>query len=73
MEEDESFSSWIQNIARGSKVNGEMTLRRMGWIYMLLQTTQWDLAKMSKGKAGDFLFRSVSRLQKDGNRSSTRC
>ena len=69
--EDESFSSWIENIARGSKVNAEVTLRRIGRICVLLQTTQLDLAKMSKGEAGDFLFRSVSRLEKDCNRSST--
>jgi integrase len=69
--EDESFSSWIENIARGSKVNAEVTLRRMGRICMLLQTTPPDLARMSKGEAGDVLLRSVSRLEKDGNRSST--
>jgi hypothetical protein len=28
--EDERFCSWIENIARGSKVNAEVTLRRMG-------------------------------------------
>jgi integrase len=69
--EDEAFASWIENIARGSKVNAEVTLRRIGRICMLLQVTQKDLAVMSKGEAGAFLFRVVSRLESDGNRSST--
>ena len=69
--EDERLCSWIENIARGSKVNGEVTLRRMGHICALLQITPQDLARMSKGEAGDLLLRAVSRLEKDGNRSST--
>jgi integrase len=69
--EDERFSAWIENVSRGSKVNAEVSLRRIGHLCKLFQTTQRDLAKMSKGEAGDFLFRMVSRLEKEGNRSSS--
>ena len=69
--EDERFSAWIENIARGSKINGEVTLRRVGRACSLLQTSPQDLARMQKGEAGDFLLRVVSRLEKDRNRSST--
>jgi hypothetical protein len=69
--EDERFCSRIENVAKGSKANAEVSLRLMGRICALLQVTQLDLAGMSKGDAGDFILRSVSRLEKDGNRSST--
>jgi len=69
--EDERFSAWIENIARGSKINGEVTLRRVGRACSLLETSPQDLARMQKGEAGDFLLRVVSRLEKDRNRSST--
>ena len=69
--EDEGFSAWIENVSRGSKVNAEVSLRRIGHICKLFQTTQRDMARMSKGEAGDFLFRMVSRLEKEGNRSSS--
>ncbi|MGD0638681.1 MAG: site-specific integrase [Nitrososphaerales archaeon] len=69
--EDEGFSAWIENVSRGSKVNAEVSLRRIGHICKLFQITQRDLARMSKGEGGDFLFRMVSRLEKEGNRSSS--
>jgi len=69
--EDDGFAAWIENVSRGSKVGAEVALRRMGRICLLFQTTQRDLAKMSRGEAGDFLFRVVSRLEKEGNRSSS--
>jgi integrase len=69
--EDEGFAAWIENVCRGSRVGAEVALRRMGRICGLFQVTQRDLAKMSKGEAGDFLFRVVSRLEKEGNRSSS--
>src|SRR5271163_5149860 len=69
--EDEGFSAWIENVSRGSKVNAEVSLRRIGHICNLFQITQRDLANMSKGEAGDFLFRMVSRLEKEGKRSSS--
>ncbi|QQG48747.1 MAG: site-specific integrase [archaeon] len=69
--EDEGFAVWIENVSRGSRVGAEVALRRMGRICGLFQTTQRDLAKMSRGEAGDFLFRLVSRLEKEGNRSSS--
>src|SRR5215472_6917282 len=55
--DDEGFSAWIQNVSRGSKVNAEVSLRRIGRICQLFQLTQRDLAKMNRGEAGDFLFR----------------
>jgi hypothetical protein len=68
--EDEAFSGWIENIARGSKINAEVTLRRIGCVCRFFQISQRDIARMSKGQAGDFLFKVVSRLEKEGNRSS---
>ena len=66
MDEDENFSSWIENIARGSKVNAEVTLRRAGRVCALFQVTQKDLARMSKGEAGAFLLKVVSRMEEGG-------
>jgi hypothetical protein len=54
-----------------SKENAEVTLRRIGHVCALLQITPERLGRMSKGEAGDFLLKVVSRLEKDGNRSST--
>ena len=71
MDEDDNFSSWIENIARGSKVNAEVTLRRTGRVCALFQVTQRDLARMSKGEAGAFLLRVVSRMEEGGTRSSS--
>lgn len=66
MDEDDNFSSWIENIARGSKVNAEVTLRRAGRVCALFQVTQRDLARMSKGEARAFLLRVVSRMEEGG-------
>src|ERR1700758_2079533 len=60
MEGDANFSSWIENIARGSKINAETTLRRMGRVCSLLRVTPKGLAGMSRGEAGAFLFSVVS-------------
>ena len=40
-------------------------------ICKLFQISQRDQAKMSKGEVGDFLFRMVSRLEKEGNRRTS--
>lgn len=69
--QDENFSSWVENVARGSKVTAEVYLRRVGRICSLLGTTQCDLAGLSKKEAGDLLIRAVSSLEKEGNRGST--
>ncbi len=69
--QDENFSSWVDNVARGSKVTAEAYLRRIGRVCSLLGTTQTDLAGMSKKEAGELLVRAVSRLEKEGNRGSS--
>jgi len=71
MDEDENFSSWIENIARGSKINAEATLRQMGRLCLLFQVTQMDVGRMSRGEAGAFLLRVVSHLEGEGLRSSS--
>ena len=71
MDEDENFSSWIENIARGSKINAEVTLRRMGRLCLMFGVNHGDLARMPRGEAGAFLLRVVSRLEGEGLRGSS--
>ncbi|MDG7006673.1 MAG: site-specific integrase [Nitrososphaerota archaeon] len=71
MDEDETFSSWVENIARGSKINAETSLRRIGRACLLFGITPRSLAKMERGEAGAFLLKAVSRFEGEGLRSSS--
>lgn len=46
--DDEKFSPWIENVARGSKVNAEVTPRGVGRICKFVPDHAGDIATMSK-------------------------
>lgn len=69
--QDQSFASWMENLARGSNVTAEVAFRRMERLCTLHNTTPRALAGLSRKETGELLVAAVSRLEKEGNRGSS--
>jgi len=70
MLDDPQVNRWFRNLLRGSAVAAAERLRRLGWLCEHFDTTPQEMAKLSRGKAEDFLYDMVSVLEGHGKRSS---
>ena len=68
--DDPQVDRWFRNLLRGSAVTAAERLRRLGWLCEHFDTTPKEMAKLSRGKAEDFLYDMVSVLEDQGKRSS---
>jgi hypothetical protein len=64
--EDPNFRRWYEDIARGSLATAQEWFRRMGLVRDKFGVAPKQIAKMSQGKASDFLLDVVGTLDKEG-------
>ncbi|MDG7008370.1 MAG: hypothetical protein JRN06_09050 [Nitrososphaerota archaeon] len=68
--EDPDFRRWYENVSRGSLATAQEWFRRMGLVRDRFGVAPGEIAKMSQGRASDFLLDVVGALDKEG-RSGT--
>ena len=63
---DPSIKRWNDNLARGSRVTADVSLRRLGNFCEQLKISPKELAKLSDGDLNDLLMDYVTTLEKQG-------